>query len=263
VDSADSNALPWWQRINRKLAKTCESVAADAICSPIKIPKIFDDNYYAMAVKVAEDLQSKAGKEVLLTIVAGFADLTQTDRAMRIASIASRFNGERAYLVFLGMTEPRRELPDAAEIVGGMELISALEEAGLHVTVGFSSSDLLLWKYAGATACATGKFFNLRRFTRSRFDEPKESGGKQSEYWFEEGLLAFLRQSDLLRLRRLKAPVFGEASDENPFCGQILENLSSDAPRRWLSLGWRQFLYWFADIEKRVTGGEATFVTSF
>ncbi len=257
VDSADSNSLAWWQRINKKLTKACQVIEANAICSPIKIPKVFDDDYYAMAVKVAEDLQSKTEKEVLLTIIGNLADLTQADRAMRTASIASRYKGKRAYVVFLGATEPRREFPDATEIIGGMQLVSALEGADLRITVGFSSSDLLLWKHAEATACATGKFFNLRRFTRSRFDEPKESGGRQAEYWFEEGLLAFLRQSDLLRLRKLNVPVFSKASDQNPFCAQILENLSDNSPKRWLSLGWRQFLYWFADVEKRIKSGRA------
>lgn len=256
VDSSDSSGLAWWQRINKKLAKSCQGISADAICSPTKIPKVFDENYYAMTVKIAEDLQEKASNEVLLTIIANFADLTDTDRLMKIASITSQFKGERVYLVFVGTTVPRRELSDPEEIVGGMRLVGALEQSGLRVIVGFTSSDLLLWKYAGASSCATGKFFNLRRFTKSRFDEPKENGGKQSEYWFEEGLLAFLRQSDLLRLKKLDVPIFSEASAANPFCDQILENLGNPSPERWLSLGWRQFLYWFADIEKRLASGE-------
>jgi hypothetical protein len=48
---------------------------------------------------------------------------------------------------------------------------------------------MILWKAAGATNCATGKFFNLRRFTISRFEEPDSSGGGQLGYWFEKALL--------------------------------------------------------------------------
>jgi hypothetical protein len=50
----------------------------------------------------------------------------------------------------------------------------------------------------------TGKFFNLRRFTKSRFDEPNEGGG-QLPYWFEQGLMAFLREADLSWFSRLEA----------------------------------------------------------
>lgn len=44
--------------------------------------------------------------------------------------------------------------------------------------VGFASTDVVLWKAAGAKACATGKFANLRRFTTNRFNEPED--------WFAE-----------------------------------------------------------------------------
>jgi hypothetical protein len=42
------------------------------------------------------------------------------------------------------------------------------------------------------------------------------------------------------------------ASKSNPFCGHILTTI----PKAWVALGWRQFLYWFADTEHRIeTGG--------
>jgi hypothetical protein len=130
-----------------------------------------------------------------------------------------------------------------------MRLIAALENAGLSVIVGFSSTDLILWKVAGATACATGKFFNLRRFTSSRFEEPSEGGG-QLPYWFEESLLAFLRESDVLRVR--KAGLLSNASMTNPFGIDILNQLDNCPGQAWLALSWRQYLYAFADIEKRI-----------
>jgi hypothetical protein len=84
-----------------------------------------------------------------------------------------------------------------------MKLIAALESSGQRVTVASCSSEMILWKAAGATNCATGKFFNLR-FTISRFEQPDSSGGGQLGYWFQEALLGFLRQSDLLRVNAQK-----------------------------------------------------------
>ena len=139
-----------------------------------------------------------------------------------------------------------------------MQLISALERNSVPVTVGFCSSDVVLWKMAGASDCASGKFFNLRRFTRQRFEEPTEGGG-QLPYWFEEGLLAFLRQSDLIRARR--NGVLSAASLQNPFGAEILSlidqaNKTGAKLEPWLALSWRQFLYWFADVEGRLSRGE-------
>jgi hypothetical protein len=91
---------------------------------------------------------------------------------MEIASILSRSVAETIYLIFVGQTDPRRELSDEEALKGAMRLIASLEGAGLMVIVGFTSSDMVLWKAAGASSCATGKFFNLRRFTSSRFEEP-------------------------------------------------------------------------------------------
>src|SRR5580704_15281584 len=125
---------------------------------------------------------------------------------MTIASILSRSKATHVYLVFVSLMEPRREINEVEEIKGAMRLIAALREAGLEVTVGFSSSDMVLWKAAGATNCATGKFFNLRRFTRTRFEEPRGQGGGQLPYWFEESLMAFLRQSDVQRVLPLNLP---------------------------------------------------------
>ena len=102
-----------------------------------------------------------------------------------------------------------------------MKLIAALESAGQRVTVGSCSSEMVLWKAAGASHCASGKFFNLRRFTMSRFDEPNGGGGGQLGYWFEESLLCFLRQSDLLRVQG--KGLLSEASRANPFSANILE----------------------------------------
>jgi hypothetical protein len=134
-----------------------------------------------------------------------------------------------------------------------MRLINALTEAGLIVTVGFCSSEMILWKAAGAHSCATGKFFNLRRFTITRWAEPGGGGG-QIPYWFEESLLAFLRQSDLLRVQQ--RGLLSSSSRANPFGEQILAAIPNKMP--WLGLGWRQFLHWFGDVEYRLENALTT-----
>jgi hypothetical protein len=44
----------------------------------------------------------------------------------------------------------------------------------------------------------------------------------------------------------------------NPFGEQILEQLASEPERAWLALAWRQFLFWFADVENRLDNGSVT-----
>ena len=105
--------------------------------------------------------------------------------------------------MLVGTTHPRRELGDTEELKGAMQLISALKSAGLEVTVGFCSSDVVLWKAAGATACATGKFFNLQKIYTIPIRRPPAEVGGQLSYWFEEMLLANLRESDLIRVKNI------------------------------------------------------------
>lgn len=263
VDSGDLASSSWWRAVNEKLVRACRGAGANAICSPVVVPKVFDDKYYSGIVRVCSDLSRAAqGKRlaVLQTALVSLAELSGENRALEIASIVSRTEADRAYLVFLGTTEPRRELVDVDELKGAMKLISALEQNEMPVLVGFCSSDVILWKAAGASACASGKFFNLRRFTRQRFEEPKESGGGQLPYWFEEGLLAFLRQGDLIRVK--KREMLSDVSLQNPFGKEILAILDQAAqtrtkPKPWLASGWRQFLYWFSDVEGRLSRGES------
>jgi len=143
--------------------------------------------------------------------------------------------------------EPRRELDDEASLAGVMRLIAMLEDAGIAVTVGFSSSDIVLWKAAGASSCATGKFFNLRRFASARFEEQSGGGGGQLPYWFEENLLGFLRGADVLRIAAL-VPA-SDATRRNPYSAACLAAINEGTS--WLAESWRQFLWWFADYDRR------------
>jgi hypothetical protein len=122
----------------------------------------------------------------------------------------------------------------------------------MRTLVGYCSSDVVLFKAAGASSCATGKFFNLRRFTASRFDE-SEGGRGQLPYYFEEALLSFLREGDFLRVAGVVPR--SESSSRNPWTEPISTTIAG-GPAAWVRLGWRQFMWWFADMESRFDRGE-------
>ena len=264
VDTADLASAEWWSDLNKKLADVCVATGVDAVCSPTVIPNLFNDRYYSSTVRIANELIQRLKNQsirVLQTVMASLPELAAENRALEMASIVSRTNADQVYLVLVGSTEPRRELSNGEELKGAMQLINALERNEIPVVVGFCSSDLLLWKAAGASACASGKFFNLRRFTRQKYEEPRATGGGQLPYLFEEGLLAFLRQGDLIRVR--KKDLLSEASQRNPFGQEVLAKLDEASRTRtplkpWLGISWRHFLYWFADVEARLASGDVT-----
>lgn len=255
VDTADLASQIWWNRTIDALVETCRTLNPSAVCSPAVVPRVYSDDYFARSVEVGTRLsESLRGTEIrpIQTGLVGLADVSTPGRSLAIASVLSATPCDQLYLVFIGDTDPRRELNDPEALKGAMRLVSALQQADMSVLVGFCSSDIVLWKAAGAASCATGKFFNLRRFTSSRFEEPSQGGG-QLPYWLEESLLAFLRESDVLRVRDRN--MLSEASVHNPFGQQVLRQFSDQPGSAWVALGWRQFMYWFADIESRIDAG--------
>jgi hypothetical protein len=254
VDTADLASDDWWDRMVVEIREAAIRVRADAVCSPAVIPRSFSDDYFERTIANGTALKQKlAGSDIrpLQTLVVNLPELAEFTRVMTIASAASKSECHEIYIVFVGDSPPRQELSEPDEIKGALRLISELRRADMTVFVAFSSSDVVLWKAAGATHCGTGKFFNLRRFTRSRFEEPTEGGG-QLPYWFEESLLAFLRASDLQRVQ--KANMLSAASESNPFKDAILTAIPNKKP--WIALAWRQYLYWFADVQSRIDKGE-------
>lgn len=252
--TADITSESWWDEITSRLVENIIEISADSVCSPVPIPRTFPNEYYVAMTRLANNIDKKLQHEnvnVLQTIIVNIADLSNFRRAYEIASIVTSSGIARAYLIIHTQTTPRQELMNIDELKGAMLFIRLLEDAGMQVLVGYCSSDIILWKEAGASNCATGKFFNLRRFTPSRWDD-EEGGRGQLPYWFEEGLLAYLRESDISRIQR--GDVISEESKKNPFYGSILEKITSGDP--WVRLGWRQFLYWFAEIERRFSEGE-------
>jgi hypothetical protein len=257
-ETADISSDAWWNVILDELAATAARVGARAVCSPAIIAgRMFSNEYYdAMRTYADRLVGACAGSKlrVLQTVLVKLDDMADPTRALEIASVVSNTKAAGIYLVFLSDVKPRDELRDVEQLKGGMKLVSVLEEAGMPVLVGCSSSDILLWKTAGATSCATGKFANLRRFTPGRFNEPDE-GGRLVAYWFEEALLAFIRGSDLTRVQPHGMAV---ATTTNPFGLQILAQFAADPSKPWVGLGWRQYMHWFADIEQRIASGAVT-----
>lgn len=255
-DTADMSSEAWWTGTLDAIATAACGVGAKVVCSPALIAaSTFTNEYYESMRALVDRLvepATKNGLRVLETVIARIDDLAGPTRALEIASVVSNTKASGIYLVLLSDLKPRDELRDVDQLKGAMKLIHALETAGLPVLVGCSSSDVVLWKAAGASSCATGKFANLRRFTPGRFNE-REEGGRLVPYWFEEGLLAFLRASDL---PRVQAHGLGTAST-NPFGASILAQIGSDPYKAWVALGWRQYMHWFADVEQRLASGTA------
>ncbi len=256
VDTADVTSQAWWDQIVDQIADTSEQIRPTAVCSPAVVPPVFRNEYFSLIVDVADKLRTRldgTGIRPIQTALVGLEELTTPDRSLEISSILSASPCDRMYIVFKGNTDPRRELAEVESIKGAMRLIAALSSAEIDVIVGFCSSDVVLWKAAGASSCATGKFFNLRRFTSSRFEDPSGGGG-QLPYWFEESLLAFVRESDLVRI--MDRGLLSGASLRNPFGQRILKQFGSQPDSPWLGMSWRQFLYWFWDFESRFDSGE-------
>lgn len=253
VDTVDYSSIPWWESVCDSLAATVDRLRPAAICSPVVAPRSYDNDYFNLMSQVTHTLMNKTGSlgiDVIQTILVNLSDLANYDYTMTIASILTRAPTKRAYLVIRNDTDPRRELADPEELKGAMLLISTLENNGIRVIVSHCSSDIILWKEAKASAGATGKFFNLRRFTRSRWDE-SDSGGGQQPYWFEESLLAFLRASDITRMERIG--LISPTSRGNPFADQILSSVGQGTS--WLGHSWRYYLYWFMNVEARLSSG--------
>lgn len=254
-DTADMSSIRWWHGVVDDVAAATERVGATAVCSPAIIVPRFSDDYYVQMRGYADRLATRAAGKltVLQSVVAKLDELEDPSRPFELASIVSHTKADGIYLIILCDVRPRDELRNVERLKGAMRLIASLEQAGLPVTVACSSSDVVLWKAAGATSCASGKFANLRRFTAGRFNELEE-GGRQVAYWFAEELLAFIRGSDIERVRRLGMPSCGT----NPFANQILAQIADEPSKPWVAIGWRQYLYWFADIERRLTARESS-----
>lgn len=251
-ETADLSSVEWWRGVLEGVVAACIPFNPDAICSPAMFPQRgFVNGHYTLCVNVANALEElTTGEQIrpVATAVVGLEDLGRERRYLEVASILTRYRGPEIYLVLSDDTLPRRERTDSASIEAALRLIKLLVEAGYIATVAFTSTEMILWKAVGAQNVATGKFFNLRRFASSRFEDEAEGGGRNLPYWFEPSLLAFLREADLRRFRR-EWPL-SPHHEGNPFSRQILGNLDQQERRAWLADSWRQYLFWFAETDR-------------
>jgi len=266
LDTANPSSESWWRELAARLAAEAGRLRVDAVCSPAVLPRKYSPDYYARCSETFSVLAHELGGtgiRPMLTVCVAIKELAHPDDALRIASIVTAHSPAASYIVIEADVEPRREIADAANLLAVMVLISALEKSGCKTLVSHCSSDIVLLKAAGASHCASGKFFNLRRFSRSRFDEQQEGGGGQLPYWFEHNLLAFLREADIARLRRDGFEDFiGGGGSNNPFAGQILEKFANEPGKPWVGLSWRQYLAWFAATENLLSTSDALALTS-
>lgn len=263
LNTADLSSAFWWSSTVSKLASYAMELGPDAVASPVIRPKRWNLDFFAQYARIAGELKQKLPKQnmrVLATVLVNLMDLVEDDFVMKVASIVAQYRVDGYYLVFVSDTQLRRELDNPDEIAGAMRLVYELENTGFPVTVAFSSSDMLLWKAAGASHCGTGKHFCLRRFTSSRYEEPPFGHG-QLPYWFEHSLLSFLREADVWRLlKEGKGPLVNQGPSSNYWSATIQAQWSNDPGKAWVGVGWRQYLSWFSKAEQLITGSDAELV---
>jgi len=255
-DSIDFSVPEGWGSVVDRLADFASSLGVDYVSSPVSIPRRWTDDFYGVAVETSHMLAERlkgSKTRVLTTCLVSLKDMENESRAMQIGSILTRYDTDGFYLVLESDVEPRREIADAAGLISLLKLVMALKNVA-PVTVSYSSSDMILYKAAGAANCCTSKFFNLRRFTQSRFNEPPSGGGGQLPYWFEHNLLSFLREADVKRIQRNgHADMIGGMHSDNRAGLMILEAFSDNRSEPWVGQSWRQYLSWFSKTEKHVS----------
>lgn len=254
LDTADTYSPEWWLGISEKVVDFATSIGCDALCTPVVCPKVYNTGFYSVCIEVANSIYSFSKiKDMRLyqSVMIDLPSITDTDLLFKFSSIVSNTPADGFYVVFSSDREPRREFSDSDELFSAMAFIKLLSGIGKSIIIANCSSDMILFKSAGATHCATGKYFNLRRFTPSRFEEPtKEGGGGQLPYWFEHNLLAFIRESDLLRLQRDGyKDLIGGLHSNNEWAKAITRQFEDEPGKAWVGLSWRHFLSWFAKTE--------------
>ena len=171
LDTTDLTNVNWWKSLNEKLVDVIYRLDINSLCTPIIIPNNFSEDYYDLTIEVGEDLRrnSQDTLDIYQTVIINIHSISNELELLTIASIITKTRCKKIYLLFYApsINSSRRELSEETELLYSMKLIQLLKENNLQVTVGYSSTDFLLWKFAGAENCCTGKFFNLRRFEPS------------------------------------------------------------------------------------------------
>lgn len=256
VDTVNLGDQQWWRERINSLVSIATDIGANAICSPAIMPRVHDDNYYSWVVECANSAHeqaSQANLDVLLTALVRLPELAKAGRPQTIATILTTTKISRVYLVFSDDLTPRTQRTDVEGLAGAICLIKLLEEAGTKVLVAFTGLDMLLWKAAGASDVASGKFFNLRRFVPGRFEDDGQDGGRTVPYLTDGRLITWLREDDVKHLDRNNL-IDREEISSNPYSQKIFEILDAGAGAPWIGYAWRQYLYWFQETEAAISG---------
>jgi hypothetical protein len=256
-NTADLSNMTWWAERCRALVEQGNRIGVTAIASPAAIPRAFDSAYYDWVVECAETLQTSLARgnaTALITALVHLPELATPGTPERIASILTRSSISWIYLVLVDEVAPRAQRVDAESLAGAISLIRILEGAGSRILVAFSGLDMLLWKFAGATDVATGKFFNLRRFVPGRWEDPAE-GGRVLPYWTDDEFITWFREEDVRLLSRLGL-IDRDRAGANPYSRDILATLDSRTGEPWVAKGWRQYMYWFSQREAEIAAGD-------
>lgn len=258
-DTADQSSPGHWEAINGTLISTSSALEVDVVASPCVLPKTFATDYYDFLVAIGNHLKSIAPSSigVLQTAVIPLNDLNSLDRVNELASILTKSLSDGIYLIFYSEQSGRRELSDGGTLGFACHLLNALSRSGIRVVVGYTGSDVVLWTESGASDCATGKFWNLRRFGPERWEESSsDGGGGQLPYWFEPSLLGYLREFDLDRMlaaESISSTVLTTAPN-----AEIISQRTADPSKAWVGLSWRQHMWWFSQLEKDPSQGHDT-----
>lgn len=255
VDTVNLQDMNWWEKRSEALSSVASIIGANAICSPATIPRLYDDDYYRWTVDCANITAKHAsdrGLGILLTAIVRLPELAHKGRSETVASILTSTGIDRIYLVLSDDIPPRTQRTDVEGLAGAIKLIRLLENAGTRVLVAFSGLDMILWKAAGASGVASGKFFNLRRFVPGRFEEDGAEGGRVVPYWTDTRLITWLREDDI-RLLDKNALIDRPDVIANPYSERILEILDAGTGEPWVRYGWRQYLYWFQETEAAIS----------
>ena len=266
LDTADITSLEWWDKTLVLLSAYVKKLDVNAVASPVTYPNTWSDDYFGRCTELSAKLSEKlkgTDIRVLTTALIDIGYLSDEASALRTASILSGKECNGYYIVFESDKEPRREFNEPNELFGMMALINAISKTDKPIIVAHCSSDMVLFKAAGASHCATGKFFNLRRQTKSRYQVPSGGGG-QLAYWFEQSLMTFLRETELLRIENGgHGDLIGYQFSGNYWSNEIMDNLMGTYPQAWVGLGWRQYLSWFGKAEQAINGDCAILVDSW
>lgn len=255
-DTADISSLSWWESLSTDLVNFAQPLGVNAIASPAILPNSWSEDYYANCVHsynvMADGLQG-TGIRSLLTLFVGFGEMANRDTVLSTASHVSSANPDGYYLVINSDIDPGKELVGEYQLAGIMELIHALEMTGKPVIVSHCDAEMILYKAAGASHCATGKHFSLRRFAKKRY-EPSSDGPRPKAYWFEQGFLGYLQEADIVRLQtRGLGHLLGCEHSSNHWSNKILDHITQPDHKTWLKFGWCQYLSWFGKTQQALS----------